>query len=104
MPAATTAVRMETTSLLPAAATISGEGVSPAATVAASGSPPGNAAAAARADAGLAAGSRERQRMIARSISGVEISHHRRWRHELPVVVLLDELGDAFRFEGPLAR
>ena len=54
----------------PAAATISGDGVSPAASAAASGSPPGNAAATASADAGRMAGSRCRQRMMARSIAG----------------------------------
>ena len=42
----------------PAAATISGDGVSPAARAAASGSPPGNAADTASADAGRRAGSR----------------------------------------------
>ena len=40
----------------PAAATISGDGVSPAASAAASGSPPGSAAATASADAGRASG------------------------------------------------
>ncbi len=40
-----------------AAATISGEGVSPAASAAAIGSPPGNAAATCKADEGLCDGS-----------------------------------------------
>ncbi len=54
----------------PAAATISGEGVSPAAMAAARGSPPGNAAATAFADAGRLAGSGSRQRRMARSVAG----------------------------------
>ena len=52
-------------SVMPAAATISGDGVSPAASAAASGSPPGSAAATASAEAGRALGIRLRQRMIA---------------------------------------
>jgi hypothetical protein len=54
----------------PAAATISGEGVSPAANTAASGSPPGKAAATARADPGRRDGSGSRQRRSAASIAG----------------------------------
>ena len=54
----------------PAAASISGDGVSPAASAAASGSPPGSAAATASADPGRCAGSRSRQRRITRSIAG----------------------------------
>ena len=53
----------------PEAATISGDGVSPAASAAASGSPPGNAAATASAEAGRSAGSLSRQRRIARSVA-----------------------------------
>ncbi len=54
----------------PAAATISGEGVSPAASAAASGSPPGSAAATASAEGGRWRGSRSRQRSTARSTAG----------------------------------
>ena len=54
----------------PAAATISGEGVSPAATAAASGSPPGSIASTARAEAGRAAGSSSRHCRITRSTAG----------------------------------
>ena len=54
----------------PAAATISGDGVSPAASAAASGSPPGRAADTASAEAGRRAGSGSRQRRMARSIAG----------------------------------
>ncbi len=53
-----------------AAATISGEGVSPAASAAARGSPPGSAAATASAVAGRACGSRSRQREMTRSTTG----------------------------------
>ena len=62
----------------PAAATISGDGVSPAASAAASGSPPGSAAATASAEAGRCAGSGSRQRRIARSIAGIEVANDRR--------------------------
>jgi len=55
---------------LPAAATISGEGVSPAAMAAASGSPPGSAAATCAAEDGRCAGSFSMQRRIARSTAG----------------------------------
>jgi hypothetical protein len=54
----------------PAAATISGDGVSPAASAAASGSPPASAAATAIADDGRRAGSLSRQRTITRSTAG----------------------------------
>ena len=54
----------------PAAATISGDGVSPAARAAASGSPPGSAAATASAEAGRSAGSCSRHLRITRSIAG----------------------------------
>ena len=53
-----------------AAATISGDGVSPAASAAASGSPPGKAAATCNADAGRFAESRSRQRKMTGSMSG----------------------------------
>ena len=53
----------------PAAATASGEGVSPAESVAAR-RPPGNAAATAMGEAGLRAGSRSRQRRMTCSIAG----------------------------------
>ena len=72
------------TSALPAAATISGDGVSPAASAAASGSPPGNAAATASADAGPLADRGLRQRMIARSIFGIEALDDRRSAAECP--------------------
>ena len=54
----------------PAAATISGEGVSPAASAAASGSPPGNAAATCATDDGRCAGSFSRHLRITRSTAG----------------------------------
>ncbi len=54
----------------PAAATISGEGVSPAAIAAARGSPPGSAAATSDAVAGRFSGSLSRQRRMARSTAG----------------------------------
>ena len=54
----------------PDAATISGEGVSPAAIAAASGSPPGNASASCATDAGRAFGSRSMQRRMRRSTTG----------------------------------
>ena len=54
----------------PAAATISGDGVSPAASAAASGSPPGSAADTASADAGRRPGSGSRHRRMTRSIPG----------------------------------
>jgi len=54
----------------PAAATISGDGVSPAARAAASGSPPGSAAEMARAVAGRLAGSGSRQRRMTFSTAG----------------------------------
>lgn len=57
-------------SSFPAAATILGEGVSPAARAAARGSPPGSAADTASADAGRRAGSFSKQRRIARSTAG----------------------------------
>ena len=59
----------------PAAATISGDGVSPAASAAASGSPPGSAAATASAEGGRCAGSRSRQRRITRSTAGSRSLH-----------------------------
>src|SRR5438132_7393474 len=52
------------------AATISGEGVSPAASAAAIGSPPGSAAATCNADEGRSSGSFRRQRSITFSIDG----------------------------------
>jgi hypothetical protein len=57
-------------SVSPAAATSSGDGVSPAARAAASGSPPGSPAATAIAEAGRCRGSGCRQRMITRSAVG----------------------------------
>ncbi len=61
----------------PAAATISGDGVSPAAIAAARGLPPGKAAATCIAERGRDAGSFSRQRRITRStaasISGVSL-------------------------------
>jgi hypothetical protein len=54
----------------PAAATISGDGVSPAAKAAASGSPPGSAAATASAEVGRWVGSLSRQRRMTRSTAG----------------------------------
>ena len=57
-------------SVLPAAATNSGEGISPAARAMANGSPPGRDAATARADAGRLSGSESRQRRMARSTAG----------------------------------
>src|ERR1035441_2166246 len=61
-----TATRIRRPVPSPAAATISGDGVSPAASAAASGSPPGRAAATARAEAGRAAGSGPPQGRITR--------------------------------------
>jgi hypothetical protein len=57
-------------SVSPAAATISGDGVSPAASAAANGSPPGSAADTCNAEMGRFAGSFSRHRSITRSISG----------------------------------
>lgn len=57
----------ERPSVGPAAATISGDGVTPSASAAASGSPPGRLADSARADAGRILGSGSRQRRMARS-------------------------------------
>ena len=54
----------------PEAATISGEGVSPAAMAAISGSPPGSAAATSRTDLGRCEASFCRQRRITRSTTG----------------------------------
>ena len=54
----------------PAAATISGDGVSPAASAACNGSPPGKEWATASALAGRSTGSLSRQRRIARSTTG----------------------------------
>ena len=54
----------------PEAATISGDGISPAASAAAIGSPPGRATATARADAGRRSGSFSRQRSMIRSTAG----------------------------------
>ena len=62
--------RIDKRSVSAAAATISGDGVSPAASAAASGSPPGSADATAMADEGRRAGSCSRQRRITRSIAG----------------------------------
>lgn len=70
LPSSIHAVRNGTASSPPAAATISGEGVSPAASAAASGSPPGNDMATAMAEAGRCAGSFSRQRRMARSTAG----------------------------------
>src|SRR5262245_38163140 len=56
-------------SLEPDAATMSGDGVSPAASASASGSPPGSAAASANADGGRSFGLGSRHRRIARSIA-----------------------------------
>ncbi len=63
-------MRSGTASMRPAAATIAGDGVSPAASAAASGSPPGSAADTAIALAGRSVASRERQRWITRSTAG----------------------------------
>jgi len=57
-------------SVLPDAATSSGEGVSPAARAAANGSPPGSAAATDNALGGRLEGSGSRQRRIALSTAG----------------------------------
>jgi len=57
----------------PAAATISGDGVSPAASAAARGSPPGSDADTRIAEAGRRAGSLSRQRTIASSIAGSSV-------------------------------
>jgi len=54
----------------PDAATISGEGVSPAAIAAASGSPPGSATANCATDPGRERGSRSMHRRIRRSTTG----------------------------------
>ena len=70
MPAVDHATRGASPSPTPAAATISGEGVSPAASAAASGSPPGSAAATCVAEDGLCAGSFSMQRRITRSTAG----------------------------------
>jgi hypothetical protein len=59
----------ESSSLLPAAATSPGDGVSPASSAASSGSPPGSAAPISPAVAGLMAGSRSRQRRITFSVT-----------------------------------
>jgi len=66
----THAARDENPSLDPEAATIPGDGVSPAASAAASGSPPGSAAATCATELGRARGSFSRQRMITRSTTG----------------------------------
>ncbi len=65
-----TAVRGCSPSFSPEAATISGEGVSPAASAAAIGSPPGSAIATFSADEGRLRGSASRHRRITRSIVG----------------------------------
>ncbi len=64
------AVRGCRPSFSPDAATISGDGVSPAASAAAIGSPPGSAIATFNADEGRLRGSVSRQRRITRSIVG----------------------------------
>jgi hypothetical protein len=58
----------------PAAATIWGDGVSPAAKAAASGSPPGKAAAMTTADWGRRFGSGSRHRSITRCTSGASLA------------------------------
>ena len=81
----------------PAAATISGDGVSPAASAAASGSPPGSAAATASADAGAG-----RDRLEAPQDHAldrrIEILDERRRRRDGAVSLLLaHELGERLR-------
>ena len=63
------AVRREIASCRPAAATMSGDGISPAASAAASGSPPGRDPATDSTVAGRSAGSGRRHRMMAASMS-----------------------------------
>src|SRR6202522_3714805 len=65
-----TAIFHEGAAVSPDAATICGEGVSPAARAAANGSPPGRLAATARADDGRCEGSGSRQRRMALSTAG----------------------------------
>src|ERR1700691_1384742 len=66
-----TAILGRSPAVSPDAATICGEGVSPAASAAASGSPPGRAAATLSTVAGRADGSVSRQRRMTRSITGL---------------------------------
>ena len=87
----------------PAAATISGDGVSPAASAAASGSPPGSAADTASADAGRCAGSRSRQRRIARSIAGSRSRTTDDGVATVPVSCSCDQLVERLRLEGARA-
>lgn len=66
----TTAARTERAPVSSDAATISGDGVSPAASASASGSPPGSARATASADCGRLAASGSRHFAIRRSTAG----------------------------------
>ena len=95
-------MRSGTASMRPAAATIAGDGVSPAASAAASGSPPGSAADTAIALAGRSAGSRERQRWIDALDRRIELAPGAA-RHLDAVVVHAQQLGDRRRLEGALA-
>ena len=71
-----TAARTESASLERAAATICGDGVTPAASASASGFPPGSEAATASADEGRSCGANSMQRSIVARNRDVEILHH----------------------------
>ena len=87
---------------VPAAATISGEGVSPAAIAIASGSPPGSAAASAAAEAAALPDRLEasQNRALDQHVEAADVqrwSGRRRRLEALQIVEILD-------FEGTLAR
>ena len=88
----------------PAAATISGDGVSPAANVAASGSPPGSAAATASAEAGRRSGSGSRHRRMMWSIAASIALTTCGRRLERSRLVLVDEVTDGGRGDTRVAR
>ena len=85
-------------SVSPAAATNSGDGVSPAARAAASGSLPGSAAATASADAGRRAGSGSRHWRIDPFHRRIDIGAKEEILVELRGFLLLQQLADAVGF------
>ena len=86
--------------MVPAAATISGDGVSPAARAAASGSPPGSAAATASADAGPPRGiglDAAHDRAIDRR---VEVADHLRGPRDAFLLAPRDQFREVASFDG----
>ena len=90
-------------SWLPAAATISGDGVSPAASASANGSPPGNADETASAEDGRPAGSGSRHFRITRSMEGIHVAGDAGYFGGTAFLAQADQFGDCRGFEGAFA-